>query len=222
MVKASKTVTRRGHSKPPADLARFIELVNAERLFERQLPDLLLVTLNDDLHFSAERYNSMSPLDRYHEHCKALSARLSARTRAYLGPPSDKEFTEKYLRLWDAGRVLSAIAKCSAGLRERGGSLMISDARFPGQALPFSVAVDLVVNEDGLFTASDNPLLGALRGVRADRIRSCAVCRRIFWAPRVNSECCCESCRKTYNQRNSRQARRKLGSKTKNRSKKGK
>jgi hypothetical protein len=222
MMKAAQTVTARGQSEPPADLARFIELVNAERLFERELPDLFLADLNDDLKMSAEHYNSTSPLDRYHEHCEAASAKLSAQTRAYLGPPSDEEFTEKYHRLRDAGQVLSAIAKCGAGLGERAENLMISDARFPGEAFPFVVSVNLVVNEDGLLTASDNPLLGALRGVRADRIRSCKVCRRIFWAPRVNSECCCESCRKTYNQRNSREARRKLASKKKHRTKKGK
>jgi hypothetical protein len=69
-------------------------------------------------------------------------------------------------------------------------------------------SVDLVVNQDGRIEISKHPVLDALVGVRAaDRIKSCAICKRIFWAPRINSECCSLMCRKTYNQRNSRRNR---------------
>ena len=139
---------------------------------------------------------------------------------AYLGPPSGVEFTEKYQVLRDAGQVFSALAKRAARLGEFK-DLMIDDADLPGLAYPFWMSVKFTVNQDGLLSTSDNPLLDALNGVRADRIRSCAVCKRIFWAPRVNSECCCETCRKTFNQRNSREARRKGASRQKHRSKKG-
>jgi hypothetical protein len=50
-----------------------------------------------------------------------------------------------------------------------------------GQEQLLTASVTLRINEEGLLTApSHDPLLSALIGVRADRIRGCAVCRRIF------------------------------------------
>jgi hypothetical protein len=196
-------------------------LVNEERLYKQELPSLLFATMNDDMKYSAERYRSMSKLERHHVYCKAASAKLSTRTQAYLGSPTGPGFTDKYELLREAGHALVAIARHSAGMRERTEYLMVEDARYAGAANPVSVSVWLVVDKNGLLSISDDPLLRALRGVRADRIRSCAVCKRIFWAPRVNSECCGETCRKTFNQRNSREAR-KLAARQKQKTKKGK
>lgn len=75
----------------------------------------------------------------------------------------------------------------------------------------------LVINESGRLALED-ALLDALIGAPAERIKTCAICDAIFWAPRVNSECCSLICRKTYNQRNSRKNRRY----SKSRRKKGK
>jgi len=53
-----------------------------------------------------------------------------------------------------------------------------------------------------------NAALAAIPANQRHHIRSCAICRQIFWAARVTSECCSLRCRKTYNQRNSRAHRR--------------
>lgn len=52
--------------------------------------------------------------------------------------------------------------------------------------------------------------ISAIKAVCADRVRQCAICGNPFWALRVNSECCTEKCRKTYNQRNSRAHRSQI------------
>jgi hypothetical protein len=129
-------------------------------------------------------------------------------TREFLGPASDlKQFLERYDLLKSAREALLGIAK-RYGSEHLAPRLTIHEASFPGGEAPLSVAVDLEVKDKGVLGASDNPLLRALIGVRADRIRECAVCRRLYWAPCVNSECCSQTCRKTYNRRNSRQNRR--------------
>jgi hypothetical protein len=204
MRQTAKTVTERGQSKPPQALAGFIELVNVERLFERELPDPFAAALFDP------RNTSMPPRDVYIEHCEKAAASLSPETRAFLGPASDLEvFPVKYQLLKSARAVLLGIARRNeAGSREHSSELMLRDAQFPGVDIPFAVFVNLVVNEHGEFSISTPPVLAALIGVRADRIRSCAICGRIFWAPRINSECCRPRCRKTYNQRHSRENRR--------------
>jgi hypothetical protein len=40
----------------------------------------------------------------------------------------------------------------------------------------------------------DFPLLRAIEGVEASRIRECAICRAIFWAGRVDQRCCKTQC----------------------------
>jgi hypothetical protein len=90
-----------------------------------------------------------------------------------------------------------------------------------GAAPPFiRCNARLVIDPNGRLALRD-ALLDALIGVPAERIRSCVVCDRIFWAARINSECCSVRCRKTHNQRNSRKARRILLSKKSRSSNKG-
>ncbi len=200
-------MTHRGQSRPSKDLERFIELVNTERLYERELADTheaLYAALD------APRNASASPRALWTTKCEEIAAKLHSETRAFLGPPSDlRQFLDRYELLESAREVLLGIAKrYGSGPRPHASEVMVHDARFPSEA-PFSVMVSLVVNERGVLGASDNPLLLALIGVRVDRIRACTICGRIFWAPRVNSECCSEKCRKTYNQRCSRENRRR-------------
>jgi hypothetical protein len=207
MRKSAQTVTQRGQSRPPSDLARFIDLVNEERLYERELADTqeaLYAAMDDPGNASA------SPRSLWIRKCEAIADQLNPGTRAFLGPASDlQQFLDRYELLTSAGQVLLHIAR-QYGSRSRPNAeeIIIRDARFPGVEAPFSVTVNVGVNDEGVLRASDNPLLAALIGVRADRIRACAICGRIFWASRANSECCSETCRKNYNQRNSRLNRR--------------
>jgi hypothetical protein len=82
----------------------------------------------------------------------------------------------------------------------------VRPACFPGFEIPFSAYVAVAVDERGRLALASTRLLDALKGVRADRIRQCAVCARLFWAARTNSECCGLRCRKTFNKRQSRDA----------------
>jgi hypothetical protein len=219
MRKAAITVTRRGESKPPRDLARFIELVNMERLYERELDDIQarLDAATDD---PENAPNSLRNL--WVRICGQTAAQLDPETREFLGSPSDfQQFIGKYELLSSAAKVLHSIGKRNAkGPSGYASKLMIHDPQWPAE-LPFTVSIDLVVDERGRLGVTENPLLKSLVGIPIERIRSCAVCRRFFWAPRVNSECCSGRCRKSYNQRNSREARRKLLANKKPRSRKG-
>ena len=204
--KSSGTVTERGQSQPPEDLERFIELVNTERLYERELDDpyqALYAALDDPA--SARFSESVLWIRK----CEEIAAKLHPETRAFLGPASDlNQFLVRYKLLESAREVLLGLAaRYRSGTIARSSEVPIREARLPVE-VPFSVTVNLVVNDKGVVGSSDNPVLRALTGVRADRIRACTICSRIFWAPRVNSECCSEKCRKNYNQRNSRQNRR--------------
>ncbi len=203
--KRAETVTHRGEAAAPAALALFIELVNAQG----ELPDV-----HDALHNAMDKpeNSSTSPRDLWIRICGQIAAGLSRETRGFLGSAEAlPRFLERYALLKSAREVLSGIAE-----RYRGdpnahcsspSELMIHDEQFSAE-VPFSVSVNLVINEHGRLAVSENPILNALRNVRADRIRFCAICSRIFWAPRSNSECCSERCRKTYNQRCSRENRR--------------
>lgn len=212
MRKSTETVTHRGQGKPPKGIAQFIELVNAEGLYQRELPDVYKAwyAATDDPESA-----SVSPHDLWVKACAKIAAAFCPATRAFLGPPAKlQSFLDRYEQLKSAREVLVGMARwhrlqSPAHPSKPMDHLVIHDDQLSVD-VPHSVGVNLRINEKGVLVlaASGNTLLDALVGVRADRIRSCAICGRIFWARRVNSECCSERCRKTYNQRNTRQARR--------------
>jgi hypothetical protein len=210
LAQKAKTVTRRGHSKPPDELAHFIRLVNAERLFERELPDE--GTLFAAMCKVRPPVSDRDYLDLLIRSRAETVAALSPEARAFLGPPEDPArpllFSERWELLKSAGEVLSAIARRSRGELSGTAELLIFDRQFHGE-FPFSVPVGVGINERGQgVLRKKNPLLDALIGAQLDHVRSCAVCGHIFWAKRANSECCGEQCRKTYNQRKSRANRK--------------
>lgn len=198
MQKQRKTVTVRGPSEPPEEIARLIELVNADS----KLPDVHAMMDN------------FSTPDRYVTELEESIAGVSPETRAFLGSPRKdlQHFFAQHQLLTSAREVLGSIAE---RYRSKANDLKVHDPRFSAD-FPISVTVQLVIDKTGRFALSDAPLFSALVGVPADRIRECAVCGRLFWAARTNSECCREKCRKTYNQRNSRKDRR-MGTRRKKR-----
>jgi hypothetical protein len=216
MRKVAETVTQRGQrgqSKPAKGLARFIELANMK--LDRPLVDASLVF------DSAVRDPSKTVKlpDVWEGICAETASTLPPEARAFLGPAADVHgFVANYRTLGYARKLLPAIAHQTWPVAENT-SKAVSYPEFKKiqrarSGLPMGglcqASVDLVVDGHGQIEFSKNPVLEALVGVRADRIRSCKICKRVFWAPRVNSECCNERCRKTYNQRSSREARRKL------------
>jgi hypothetical protein len=212
MQKLAKPVTQRGQSKPPKGLARFIELANMK--LDRPLDDASLVF------DSAVRDPSKTVKlpDVWEGICAETASTLPPEARAFLGPVADVHgFVANYRTLGYARKLLPAIARQKWPVVENSKAVSYQEFKKIQRArsgLPMGVlcqaSVDLVVDGRGQLGLSQNPVLEALVGVRADRIRSCNICNCVFWAPRVNSECCSEHCRKTYNQRNSRAARRKL------------
>jgi len=200
-------VTHRGQSAPREALKVLIELVNLEELFDPS------TTLPNSYHPQSDPSVRIYAIDWHRErslqleHHRKIADTVKPPTREYLGPVEDMAFQARYRTLLYAGDLLRAIARNQYKSAERLEPLMQADQ------LPFSIITDLVLDENNKIVLGDNVLLRALLGVPADRIRSCAICRHIFWAARVNSDCCTERCRKTYNQRNSRQSRRELISK---------
>src|SRR5215469_10307690 len=101
---AQKTVTRRGHSKAPDDLARLIEVVNAERLYERELPDLKAI-------WRAVLYDAVRDLSQHtfvipeirKRATREVVARLAPETRMFLGPVEDDLFLQNWNSLQHAG-----------------------------------------------------------------------------------------------------------------------
>jgi hypothetical protein len=200
MKNSAKPVTHRGQSRAGTDLQRFIDLANA---------DPVLPSVDEPFHaaLADPRNQSTDPRDLWIEVCTTVSARLSPETRTFLGPAVDLGlFLERYALLTSARQVLRGLAERYRSKKQHA-QVLIDDNSFAG-GFPVSITVNLVVDEKGLLTPSDDQLLSVFTGVPANRIRSCDVCNRLFWAPRDNSECCSERCRKTSNQRNSRKARR--------------
>jgi hypothetical protein len=219
VARSAKTVTERDASEPPEGLARLIALVNAERLYEKELPSLQsIMPLDDDQVKAYVEAFAHSPfasdaIDPLIGKYRACWATFSPETRNYLGQPENiGEFLANYRLLESARSALVGIAKRNSLGRPTGNSGdAIAVQANVSELLPVArLNIYLAVNRDGRFTVPQDSLLNMLIGVRADRIRSCAVCGQIFWARRINSECCQETCRKTYNQRNSRENRKVL------------
>jgi hypothetical protein len=121
---------------------------------------------------------------------------LSDTARAFLGEPDDvHRFRDRYDALVSAQKILPSLADRNDDFESSG----------------FSVPVKLY-RDQGVIAASGT-FLAALEGTEADRIRRCEICERIFWAPRINSACCTQKCRKNFNKRESRAAQKKLAKK---------
>jgi hypothetical protein len=151
--------------------------------------------------------------------CEQTASELPPEARAFLGPTLDiRKFVANYRTLGYVRELLPAIAgqrwEVAENTSKASSYKEFKRIQRVRRGLPMRVlckaSVDLVVDGDGRLGLSKNTALDVLVGVRADRLRSCEICKRVFWAPRVNSECCSERCRKTYNQRMSRKARRDL------------
>jgi predicted nucleic acid-binding Zn ribbon protein len=68
------------------------------------------------------------------------------------------------------------------------------------------------IDENNIFQIQDNGFLDALVGVDVTRIRQCVICRKFFWANRIDKKSCREKCANTLNQRLSREHKRQKGS----------
>ena len=190
-------MTGRGWSTPPDALKLLIASVNDAR----ELPDLAeLIPDSSDL-ANCDWRDPWNPLARA---CRRVSEKLSAAARKIVGSPKEfDEFRRNYTFLVSGRSVVTELARQYRSRTASRGLLTAHEERFSA-----NLEILIVENENGKLELLTDRLSRALIGLPVDRIRMCAVCDRLFWARRVNSECCGESCRKTYNQRNSRTSQR--------------
>jgi hypothetical protein len=85
--------------------------------------------------------------------------------------------------------------------------------------LPVNNAAGLYI-ESGVLRVKLAPFLEVLQGIEVERIRLCAVCRKLFWAGRLDKIGCGEPCSRVLRQRRLRENRayRKAHPKAKRRS----
>jgi hypothetical protein len=197
-------------SKPPEPLATFISILSADPFIERGIPGLTAAVWDAIDDPAAPPNSSREELGR--RVFSDIVNTFSLETRSFLGPVGDPGFNRRYDMLYDAGQTLRAIAEHNRdpnkGGFERPEALGILQNYGFGE-IPFWVTVGLTVGRNGRIQVAKNPLLEAFVDVPVDRIRTCAICDRLFWAIRVNSECCSRKCTNTYNQRSRRRAKPK-------------
>jgi hypothetical protein len=116
----------------------------------------------------------------------------------YLGPlhtSREREIHDLVRNLFGTRALLDAIA----GAQTNKGASPSKEIEIPYEAKPMSVA--LALDGQGKLKVERWPLLDALVGVEADRIRRCSECPRIFWAGRIDKHACSDKC---VNRRNVR------------------
>ena len=59
---------------------------------------------------------------------------------------------------------------------------------------PASDFLRLTIDQGGRIHIVHSPLIRALEGVEAARVRECPICDRIFWAGRIDQPCCTSRC----------------------------
>lgn len=69
----------------------------------------------------------------------------------------------------------------------------------------------LVVDDEGILSRKVDPVEEKLIGIDVRRIRQCSVCHGLFWAQRIDRQCCQKKCADAYNQRLSRERKRSHG-----------
>jgi hypothetical protein len=116
----------------------------------------------------------------------------------YLGPISfyrEMDIRNRFRDVYGTRALLDAIA----GAQTKKAVAPGKEIEIPREATPMSVALDS--DEEGKLQVTRWPLLDALVGVEANRIRRCSECPRIFWAGRIDKYACSDKC---VNRRNVR------------------
>lgn len=179
---SAKPVTRRGQSKAPPRLKILIDAANKRKAFPE--PREVLEGAGAEIRLSR------------------LLKSLNKEQREFLGSPTDREqFRDRYDAFRSAQQFLPRLAQPKPDERAD------FDLEAGVMSLP-PISVNLYKTRDGRIAASGT-FTDALKGVPLDRIRHCAVCNGVFWASRVNSECCSTKHRKRFNQKNFRKVRKR-------------
>lgn len=194
--------------RAPDKLVRHIELANLIPPVS-ELPDYN--QLNEEIFDSLP--SQEAPVDSF-----SRDALLTGFLRATVGflhqhlPPDKYPQLYEYLGPIRSSRVLTeipdlfrdvygtrALLDAIAGAQANKAVAPSKEIEIPREATPMSVA--LGVDGEGKLQVKRWPLLDALVGVEADRIRRCSECPRIFWAGRIDKYACSDKC---VNRRNVR------------------
>ncbi|HKQ08333.1 MAG TPA: hypothetical protein VJ464_24645 [Blastocatellia bacterium] len=70
--------------------------------------------------------------------------------------------------------------------------------------LPIDGGATCYIDREGLIQVELDLFSQALQGVEISRIKECLICRRLFWAGRIDKKCCSDRCTNIYNTRQSR------------------
>jgi hypothetical protein len=165
----------------PSPLKELINLVNSvplERklLTERDIDRMLKEQVADPVRENWEA--------AYHR----VIQNLPDQVREFIGPVDEKpleEIAERYSSYITARKVLVAIARNNAKPRQ---------FSMPPEAKGIEITVSLTTDAKGRILFSTKELLAALTKVEMSRIRQCPICKRIFWAGRIDQKCCNSQC----------------------------
>ena len=178
----------------PQKLSRLIEIVNLVPP-TRQIPDLdgrLEDQSGEGTLDELERGEQLW-LEGLKDFIESLPEEKRQTLREYLfniedwrrsGAPFFFYFTvERYKLLREAQKTLHALARLRKNKRSDGKTLRL----FP----PLTVPAEIRIDKHGNITLTGQ-LIEALseKQIDVDRIRECAVCRRIFWAGRIDAQQC--------------------------------
>jgi hypothetical protein len=79
-------------------------------------------------------------------------------------------------------------------------ALARSDKTKLAESIPIATSLEGLVsisaNQNGILRLERMPLLQAIEGIEASRVRQCPICRNIFWAGRIDQPCCSTPCAK--------------------------
>ena len=166
----------------PSRLSDLIELVNSIPLERKLLTenDIYLMIVEEGANLDRETWEAA-----YHKVIQDLPHQV----QGFVGQIGDKpleDIAERYSSYITARKVLVAIA--------RRNNAEPRQSSMPPEAKGIKITVSLTTDPKGKINISTDEVLGALSQVEMSRIRQCPICNRIFWAGRIDQNCCGSQC----------------------------
>lgn len=135
----------------------------------------------DDITTARQRYNLLDAAKRTFYEIASVNTRIISE----LTKISFMEFVKADLK--PTTRISEQALKQE--WKEKGSFLLHTDLHFP--------SIELHLTDECEFEFELHYIFQALQGVQAYRIRNCPICRRIFWAGRIDQAACSKQCNQT-------------------------
>ena len=132
--------------------------------------------------FAMSLRDSVRPEEWFKQEVESFPKREYPRFRKYVGPVGAQTYPTALQRcgfLAAARNLLRTIA--SMDKRENAAIKMFAYGL---------VGTELTIDREGRLQFDAGPLIAAVNGIEADRIRQCVMCEKIFWARRTDQKCC--------------------------------